>query len=390
MDRPKTLSAAFVRTISRPGRYGDGHGGHGLSLLVRPMVNGRVSKTWSQRIRINGQVTNIGLGNYPVVSLSEARAKALKNRRAVEQSRDPRGGGVPTFEEAAERVIAIHAEGWRDGGRNEAQWRSSMATYVYPQIGDKPVDQIASGDVLSILLADGFWHEKRVTAGRVRQRIGAIMKWCIAQGYRTDNPAGDAIAAALPRNGVRQQHHRALPHAEVAAAIVAVRASGAHWATRACIEYAILTAARSGEARLAVWTEIDPDAATWTLPPERMKAGAAHRVPLSTRALDILADARERTGGAGLVFPSVRGKALTSQAISVVLWQAGVDAVLHGFRSSFRDWAAECTDAPREVCELALAHVNSDRVEAAYRRTDLFERRGRLMQDFAEYVDVDA
>ena len=316
MDRPKTLSAAFVRTISRPGRYGDGHGGHGLSLLVRPMANGRTSKTWSQRIRINGKPVNVGLGSYPVVSLSEARAKALENRRAVAQGRDPRGGGVPTFEEAADRVIRIHAESWRDGGKSETQWRASLTTYAFPKIGRKRVDQITTGDVLDVLLADGLWHHKRETARRVRQRIGAIMRWAIAQGHRGDNPAAaDAIGAALPRDTVRQQHYRALPHNEVGAALATVQASAAHWATKAALAFLVLTAARSGEVRHASWDEIDLDTATWTVPASRMKAQRQHRVPLSTAALEILADARDRTGGVGLVFPAPRGGPLNDSTL---------------------------------------------------------------------------
>ena len=165
-----------------------------------------------------------------------------------------------------------------------------------------------------------------------------------------------------------------------------VRATGAHWATKACFEYMVLTAARGGEARLMTWDELDVASATWAIPASRMKTGRAHRVPLSAQALRILADAREHTGGAGLVFPSVRGKELSNATISKLLRDNDIDAVPHGFRSSFRDWAAECIDASREVSELALAHVNSDRVEAAYRRTDLFERRRLLMRDWADYV----
>ena len=384
MDRPKTLSAAFVRTVTRPGRYGDGHGGYGLSLLVRPMSNGRLSKTWSQRLRINGKPCNIGLGAYPVIGLREARAKALANRRAVAAGGDPRRGGVPTFEQAAERVIAMHAKGWRDSGKSEAQWRSSLTAYAFPKIGRKPVDEITSADVLGVLVADGLWHAKRETARRVRQRIGAIMKWCIAEGHRTDNPAGDAIGAALPRNGVRKQHYRALPHAEVGAAIATVRASGAYWVTVACFEFTVLTAARGGEARHATWDEIDLDAATWTVPASRMKANLTHRVPLSDRALDILAGAREHTGGAGLVFPSVTGRTLSNATIGKLLHENDIACVPHGMRSSFRDWCGE-TGVPREVAEACLAHVVRG-VEGAYARSDLLERRRPVMDAWADYL----
>ena len=385
MKRPKVLSAAFVRTVKRPGRYGDGRGSHGLSVLVKPTASGRLSKTWSQRLRLNGMPFNIGLGSFPVVTLAEARKAALANRRAIHQGRDPRGGGIPTFKQAAEKVIRIHAETWRPGGKSEAQWKSSLGAYAMPRIGRKRVDKINTADVMAVLLP--IWNTKRETARRVRQRIGAVMKWAVAKGYRQDNPAGEAIGAALPKNGVRRQHQKALPHSQVADAIGRIRKSGAWTGTKLCFEFIVLTAVRSGEARLAKWEEIDFDEKTWTIPGARMKAGRPHRVPLSKRALEVLADAREVSDSSRLVFPSVTGKAMSDSTISKLLRENGVHAVPHGFRSSFRNWAAECSDAPREVCELALAHVNSDRVEAAYLRTDLFERRRSLMEDWARYLN---
>ncbi len=384
MQRPKTLSAAFVKTISVPGRYGDGRGGYGLSLLVKPTSTGRLSKTWSQRLRIAGRPLNVGLGAYPVVTLAEARKAALENRRAVAQGRDPRGGGVPAFAAAVDAVIAIHAAGWRDGGKNEKQWRASLGTYVLPQLGRKRIDQITTADVLAVLVP--IWSAKPETARRVRQRIRAVMRWAIAEGHREDNPAGEALGAALPKNGGQQAHHRALPHAEVGAALTAVRASAAAPTTKLALEFLTLTASRSGEVRGARWEEIDRESATWTIPGSRMKAGRAHRVPLSSHALAVLDAAQELADGSGLVFPSVQGRVLSDNTLSKLLRDLGIPAVPHGMRSSFRDWAAECTDAPREVCELALAHVNNDRVEAAYRRSDLFERRRALMQEWAAYV----
>ena len=218
------------------------------------------------------------------------------------------------------------------------------------------------------------------TLFRARHRIGAVMKWAVAQGYRDDNPAGDVLSAARPKTAVRKQHMRALPHAEVAAALARVGGSGAYPGAVLAFEFLVLTAARSGEVRNARWEQIDRDGAVWTIPAERMKPGREHRVPLSPRALEVLDGAAELFDRAGLVFPSPTGRVLNHSALTNVLHGLGIDAVAHGFRSSFRDWAAECTDAPREVCELALAHVNSDRVEAAYRRSDLFDRRRVLME----------
>ncbi|MCY3887046.1 MAG: tyrosine-type recombinase/integrase [Chloroflexi bacterium] len=385
MKRPKTLSAAFVKTITVPGRYGDGRGGYGLSLLVKPTSTGRLSKTWSQRLRIAGKLSSIGLGAYPIVTLAEARQAALENRRAVARGRDPRSGGVPTFAGAVDSVLAIRAAGWKDGGKSEKQWRASLRDYAMPKLGRTPVDRITTADVLAVLVP--IWSTKRETAKRVRQRISAVMLWAIAEGYRDDNPAGEAIGAALPKNSGRQEHHRALPHAEVGAALATVRASEAWPATKLAFEFLVLTACRSGEVRGALWEEIDDQTATWTIPAARMKASLAHRVPLSARALAILDAARELANGSGLVFPSVRGSELSDNTLSKLLRELGIPAVPHGFRSSFRDWAAECTNAPREVCELALAHVDSDRVEAAYRRSDFFERRRQLMEEWAAYCN---
>ena len=384
--RPRRLSATFVRTINLPGRYGDGYGGHGLSLLVKPAAHGGLSKSWAQAVRPNGKTTSIGLGAYPVVTLAAARDKALDNARAVAEGRDPRRRTrrVPTFAQACETVIAIHAESWR-GGRNEREWRASLREYAMPSLAARRVDAIDTADVMAVLRP--IWSTKRQTARRVRQRIGAVMKWAVAQGYREDNPAGDVISAALPSNRVAATHQRALPHAEVGAALARVRSSGAYPGTVLSFEFLVLTAARSGEVRNARWTEIDRDGAVWTVPGERMKAGREHRVPLSPRALEVLDEAAGRLAGSGsLVFPSLTGRVPNHSLMAVLLRELAIGAVPHGFRSSFRDWAAECTDAPREVCELALAHVNSDRVEAAYRRSDLFDRRRVLMNDWAAYV----
>ncbi|MCY3603361.1 MAG: tyrosine-type recombinase/integrase [Chloroflexi bacterium] len=386
MKRPKRLSATFVNTVNVPGRYGDGRGGHGLSLLVKPASTGGFSKSWAQRIRLDGKAANVGLGAYPVVTLARARQTALANARTVSEGRDPRNPAsrAPTFEQAVEEVIGIHAENWKDGGKSAAQWRASLRDYAVPKIGDKRVDRISTADVMEVLLP--IWSTKRETASRVRQRVGAVMKWAVAQGYREDNPAGDAISAALPKNSARRQHQRALPHSQVAEAVQRVRASKAHRATALAFEFLVLTACRSGEVRGARWDEVDDVAATWTVPPARMKAKLEHRVPLSNRAVSVLREARETSDKSGLVFPSPTGRVLSDSTLSKLLRELGVGAVPHGFRSSFRDWAAERTDAPREVCELALAHVNSDRVEAAYRRSDLFERRRQLMQHWSDYL----
>ena len=212
------------------------------------------------------------------------------------------------------------------------------------------------------------------------------MKWAVAQGFRQDNPASDAIGAALPKNGAIRNHQRALPHSEVAAAIAMIRGTDAYRTTVLALEFLVLTAARSGEVREARWDEIDLDAATWTIPADRTKMNREHRVPLSSRALAVLSESLQLKDEAGLVFPSVTGRPLTDSTISKLVRENEIKAVPHGFRLSFRSWAAELSDAPREVAELALGHVNPDKVEAAYMRSDLYERRRRPMQEWADYL----
>ena len=279
------LCATFVRTVNVPGRYGDGYGGLGLSLRVTPRKSGGLSKTWAQAISPNGTKTSLGLGSYPVITLAMARERALANARAIAEGRDPRRRmrQVPTFAQANETVIAIYAEHWKSE-RTRGQWRASMRDYVLPRLARKRIDAVTTADVMAVLLP--IWSTKRVTAGRVRQRIGAVMKWAVAQGYRPDNPAGDAISAALPKAAVRKQHMRALPHAEVGAALQRVKGSGAWRGTMLALEFLVLTAARSGEVRNARWEQLDRDGAVWTIPAERMKAGREHRVARRDQAAE--------------------------------------------------------------------------------------------------------
>ncbi len=386
MKRPSTLSATFVRTIRQPGRYGDGRGGHGLSLLVKPTkIEGRVSKSWAQKIRINNRVTNLGLGSYPAVTLAEARRRALRNRQAIEEGRNPRARKVPTFRQATEQVVRLHAAKWKPGGKSEEHWRSSLQTYAYPHLGTKRVDLITTANVMACLTP--IWHNKPETARRVKQRIAAVMKWCIAQGFRENNPADDRITAALGSNTQRPQHMKALPHSKVGAAIRTVETTDAHWATIAVFKFLTLTATRSGEVRHATWTEIDLTAAIWTIPAEHTKTQRAHRVPLSTGALAVLDAARRTSGGVGLVFPSPTGRPLSNATMSKLCKENDVGCVPHGMRSSFRDWCGE-TGVSREVAERALGHEIRNAVEKAYARTDLLERRRQVMENWSQYLNI--
>ena len=388
---PKRLTAAFVRTVEHSGKLSrngkpraDTHQDqHGLFLRIQPSG----SRQWMWRGTIHGKRVDLGLGGYPYTSLAEARRKAFEYRKLSREGRDPRlseGRRVPTFADLAEKVIAVHARNWK-GHVNERQWRNSLATYAYPHIGSMPVNRITTSDVLDVLLANDFWFQKRETARRVRQRIGAVMKYAIAKGHRQDNPAGDAIGAALPSNGKRKVHFRSLPHAGVAGALARVRDSGAWTGTKLAIEFMVLTASRPGEVRLAKWEEVDFDTATWTVPRGRMKAGKPHRVPLAPRALQVLEEAKEIRDRTGLIFPSVMGKAAANVTYTKLLRELEINAVSHGFRSSFRVWCGD-TGVDREVAERALAHTVRNPVEAAYNRGTLFERRRRVMADWAGYV----
>ena len=387
LERPKRLSASFIRTVKRLGRYGDGRGGHGLSLLVKPMSAGGFSKSFSQRVRLRGKPVNLGLGSYPLVTLAEARQQALVNARTVRRGVDPRverkrETSMPTFEQAADRVIAFRVKSWKPGSRTEAIWRARLAKYVHPRIGKMPVSDISTADVLSVL--SPIW-EKRETAQKVQQYVNAVMKWAVAHGYRSTNPAGEVVSAVLPQTPSLRDHFRALPYAEVSSALKTIRDSEAYEVTKLAIEFLALTASRSGEVRGATWDEID--GYVWTIPSSRMKSGREHRVPLCDRAIEVLKNAIEYADDSQLLFPSARGKQLSDNTLSKLFRELQIGGTPHGLRSSFRDWAAECTQYPREICEFALAHVEGSSAELAYRRTDYFESRRGLMQQWADFVE---
>ena len=388
------LSPAFVKTARHSGRTrsGERHAdGNGLMLCVQPSG----SKSWVQRIVIHGRRRTFGLGSYPLVTLKEARRTAFENRALARQGGDPLAlrtrGDVPDFATAAAKVIDIQAGGWKNAGRSRGNWERSLAAYAFPVLGAKRVDAVTSADVLAAVLP--IWSSKRETASKVRRRISAVMKWAVAQGYRVDDPAGAAVLQALPKGvGAPKRHHRALPYGEVAEAVRRVRASKAWLGTKLAFEFLVLTACRSGEVRGARWGEVDLAAATWTIPADRMKAKTEHRVPLSARCLEVLDEAariesRTAPAAAGdLLFPSITGRQMSDATMSKLVRELGIDAVPHGFRSSFRDWAAERTETPHAVMEAALAHVVPNAAERAYARSDLFERRRTLMEQWADHV----
>ena len=376
----KALSAAFIRSAP-PGRHADGNG---LYLFVQPSG----TRSWIQRLLVRGRRRELGLGSLVLVPLAEAREKALVNRKLARQGGDPlwekrRTQAVPTFAEAAARVLEQKRAGWRNP-RHPREWMSSLRRFAFPRIGKMPVSEVTSADVLEILTP--IWHQQAPTARRVRQRLRAVLEWAVAMEYRTDNPC-DRIGPVLGPQQDVTEHMQALPHREVAAVIRKVRASAAVPAARLALEFLVLTAARWGEVRWAEWEEIDRDGRVWTVPARRAKTNRRHRVPLCGRALEILeaAQALEETASP-LVFTHGGGRPMHDSQVRRLLRELGIAAVPHGFRSSFRDWAGEETDHPREVIEAALAHVVRNRVEAAYARSDLFERRRLLMDDWARYL----
>ncbi|MCY3860854.1 MAG: tyrosine-type recombinase/integrase [bacterium] len=379
------LTAAQVKAVSEPGRYGDGDG---LYLTVSP----RGSKSWVQRIMIDGRRRDIGLGGFPTVSLAQARLRATDNRQAVAEGHDPllekRRAAMPTFREAVRTVHEANKPRWRNA-RHTASWLQSLETYAMPILGGIPLDRIQQSDILGVLTP--IWSTRPETARRVRQRIRTVLRWGMAHGYIDRNVAGEVIDGALPPMPKVKNHLRALPYQEVPKALAIVESSQASLAVRYCLRFLILTAARSGEARGATWAEIDLDEKEWRLPGSRMKNGAEHRVPLSDAALKVLVRAKRLNNGSGLVFPSPLkpGSPLSDMTLTKVLRDTGLAerATVHGFRSSFRTWALEQTDTPWAVAEASLAHTLGNDVEQAYVRSSLLDRRRNLMAQWADFVE---
>jgi len=346
--------------------------------------NGRVGKSWAQRITISGRRTNLGLGSAAFVSLADARAKARENARLAYLGQDPRSGrGIPTFEDATEAVIELRRATWKPGGRSEQQWRSAFGAHVFPRIGRRLVTEISSADVLGLLTADDFWNRRRATARRLLQWIGLVFRRAIAEGHRTDNPV-DAIRAALPASGQRVRHQSSIHWKRVPEAVRMVRASTSTPATKMCLLWLILTGTRSREAREARWTEVSSD--VWTLSPARTKSGRKHRIPLSEQALAVLDEARSSLPeGSGLIFPGATGRPLEGKTLSELTRRLQIGSP-HGFRTALRSFLAD-HGVSREVAEACLGHAVRSQAEAAYRHgTDLLERRREALRVWSEYV----
>ena len=374
-----------VRNVSKAGRYTDGNG---LYLVVDESG----AKRWLLRTVIQGKRRDLGLGGVRLVSLSQAREEAARLRKIARAGGDPLAERrkerrvVPTFKEAAQQVHAAHSKSFRNA-KHAVQWITTLESYAFPFFGTRRVDQIEPADVLKAL--GDIWLTIPETARRVRQRMKTVFDWARAKGYRTgDNPV-EGISKVLPKHTEPQNHHAALPHAKVGEFVQKLRQYEGV-STRLAFEFLVLTASRTSEVLNAKWNEFDLNQKVWVVPADRMKAKREHRVPLSTRCIEILKRAKTIADGGEYVFPgSATGKPLSNMTLIVALrHMERSDCTPHGFRSSFRDWAEEKTNFPRSVTEAALAHVVKDKTEAAYFRSDLFEKRRKLMDAWAIYANA--
>lgn len=374
------LSKAAVNAATRPGRFGDGDG---LFLVVQPSG----SKSWIVRVQKHNTRRDFGLGSASKVSLKLARERAAEVRTWVEMGLDPlferrKAQGIPTFREAAAKVLAQHRKTWRNE-KHEQQWLNTLEAYVFPQLGNMQVNDI-TGPMIRNVLAE-IWLAKPETARRVRQRIGTVLDWAYASGYRDSEAPMRAITKGLPRQPKKDGHFAAMAYANVPAFIPRLRQRESY--SRLALEFAILTAARSGEVRFAAFDEFDLPAKLWTIPKERMKAGREHVVPLCDRAVRIVERCAElRIRGCELVFPGIKlRKPMSDMTLTKLLREMKEPYTVHGFRSAFRDWVSEETSHQSDVAEAALAHMVKDKTEAAYRRGNLLEKRRSLMDDWAAY-----
>ena len=382
----RALSAVAVRN-AKPGRHADGHG-----LYLE--VDDSGARRWTLRLVIQNRRRDIGLGSAALVTLAEARETALGMRKIARAGGDPVAerrkarAVVPTFEDAGRTCHGEHKAGWRNE-KHADQWLSSLEAYAFPSLGKLPVDRIGTPEVRDALLP--IWLEKPETARRVRQRIGTVLDWAAAKGYREGENPVRSVTKGLPKQRDGGDHFSAMSYADVPAFIARLRGDGDGECSRLAFGFLILTAARTSEVLGARWPEIDLEARTWTVPADRMKAGKAHVVPLAPRAVAILERARELwSGKSDIIFEGKLGKPYSNMVFLMMLRRMKVQVTAHGFRSAFRDWAAEATNFPREVAEAALAHAVESRVEAAYRRSDLLEKRRMMMEQWAHHCAGEA
>lgn len=385
----EALTLTKIKALKDPGVYSDGFGLH-----LRVDVNG--NRRWFQRLTIAGKQRNAGLGSFPQVSLAEARNQAHTNLREVSEGKDPiaarrvkwsnaRMPANPTVEEVSRKVLETNRPAWTS--KTYSDTLRSLEIHVFPAIGNRLVNAVTPRDVLELL--SGIWTSKPVVARRVKQLLENIFSYALVSAWCTTNPAAAGLKDALPKRRHRPEHHRAMPYAELPRFLSFLRDSEACMSTavtRLALEFLILTAARSGEVRSMVWSEVDLDSATWTVPDVRMKARREHRVPLSAQALAVLQEARQVSPHSEWVFPATKDRPMHKNTLFKLVERVSwVDASVHGFRSTFRDWTLEQTSTAWTVAESALAHQLGDSTQAAYARTDLFDKRRELMEAWGAY-----
>ena len=417
----KRLTDAFLRGVMAPGRYGDGgRGSFGLSLLVKETKSGGLLKNWHRRYSKDGKYTSLGLGVYPAVTLDQARALAFfyahegkpsmvrailgATEQQLEERLTPkrieiraektfapmtaevavdRELRLPTFRQTFIETVEVRARGYAEGSKTEKQWKNLFDAYIPRLLADRAIEEITSRDLHDC--AAVVWREKPATAKKLNQILKATFDNAISRELIDADP-WERAKKGLGQLKDKGKNQESLAHSEVGGAIQTIRETSAGASTKMAFEFLVLAAARSGEVRGADWSEVDWEKRTWTVPASRTKNKRPHRVPLSGAAMAVLETARG-LNGEGLVFPSDKGKVLSDSTLSKLVRENGIGAVPHGFRASFRTWAAECSDVPREIAESASGHVEGSAAELAYRRTDYFEKRRELMEQWGKYLD---
>ena len=382
--KSRRLTHTFIKTVTRPGRYGDGRGGHGLSVLIKKTAAGGWSRTFSQRLRIGRKIANMGFGSFPVVTLADARKRALDNAMRVEQGEDILKPPpiIPTVDEAFDIVIEQRRPSWK-GEETKTNWE--LTKRYCKTISSKPVSEVKQKDVIDVLAP--IWQKKPNMARAVRSNLSTVMIWAINREYRASNPATPVVVKELGKQPPGS-HHPSLAEDQVGSALAKIRDAGAWWAETYCLIFLAFTGVRSGEARKATWEQINLDSATWTIHGSNMKNSIMHKVPLSTQVVEILLYAQEQTGRSeGVIFPPQRGgHHMDSQRLSGLMKKLEIPAVPHGDRSSLRNWAGGRADIAQPAAEMVLGHKQGEKIEKVYMTSDFFEHRRPIMQEWADFL----
>jgi integrase len=378
------LTALRVKKLNKAGWHADGNG---LYLVIESSG----AKRWMQRLVVQGRRRDIGLGSVNIVSLDDAREAALRFRRIARAGGDPIAerrkaiGSTLTFKEAALKVHSLTLPSWGNE-KHAKQWLSSLENHAFPYIGNIAIGSITSIDIMTVL--SKIWVDKPDTAKKIRQRLQLVVKWARAQGHFTGEDPIEIAEAALPKVKQPNNHFKSVPFDNIPSIFDQIEQSSLFPSTKLALQFLLLTACRTVEVRESTWDEIDLEQKIWRIPAERMKMKTQHNVPLSSAALGVLSKARDIQTDSSLIFPSpMNNRALSSNALLHALQKRIlVDATVHGMRSAFKDWVSETTNYPNEVSEMALAHAVANKVEAAYRRGDLLDKRRSMMEDWSDFV----